>query len=83
MYLTDEQRKRLAQRAEDAGVSEAEIIRQILDVALDIDNGREDALAALDAAFGVCRDYPDWREWLAWVRGSEGGADERLKKLGL
>ncbi len=82
MYLTDEQRKRLARRAKDAGVSEAEIVRQILDDALDIDNGKDELLAALEATAGICKDYPDWPEWLAQVRGGKG-ADARLKELGL
>lgn len=83
MYLTDEQRKRIAQRAKDAGVSQAEVIRQILDEALGIDDGRDERLEAVQAAFGICRDYPDWPEWLRQVRGTEGGADARLRKLGL
>lgn len=82
MYLTDEQRIRIARRAGDAGVSQAEVIRRILDQALGIDEGRAERLAAVQAAFGICRDYPDWPEWLREVRG-EGGADARLKKLGL
>ena len=81
MYLTDEQRRRLAQRAKDAGTSEAAVVRQILDEALGIERSTEEILAALDAAFGCCKDYPDWPEWLAAVRGK--GADARLKELGL
>jgi plasmid stability protein len=82
MYLTDEQRKRLARRAKDAGSSEAAVIRQILDEALGIEDGRDEALAAIDAAFGICKDLPPWQEWLATVRGTEGGADARLKRMG-
>jgi hypothetical protein len=82
MYLTDDQRKLIAQRAEDAGVSQAEIIRQILDEALGIDDGRDELMEALQSTFGICRDYPPWEEWLASVRGTEGGADARLKRLG-
>jgi plasmid stability protein len=82
MYLTDEQRKRLAQRARDVGTSEAAVIRQILDAALGIDDGTDELLAAIDATFGICRDYPGWEEWLANVRGTEGGADARLKRMG-
>jgi hypothetical protein len=80
MYLTDEQRKRLAQRAKDAGTSEASVIREILDDALGIDHA-EERLARARKAFGSCKDYPDWPEWLSSVRGK--GADERLKELGL
>ena len=81
MYLTDEQRKRLAQRAKDAGTSEAAVIRQILDEALGIDDGAQARLDAVQSVFGICKDYPGWEEWLAYVRGTEGGADERLRKL--
>jgi hypothetical protein len=82
MYLTDEQRRRLARRAKDAGVSQAEVIRRILDEALGLDDGTDELLAAFDAAFGICKDYPDWPEWLASVRSGKG-ADARLKELGL
>jgi plasmid stability protein len=81
MYLTDEQRKRLKQRATDAGVSEAEVIRSILDESLGIDDGTDDLLAAIEATFGICIDYPDWPEWLREMRGRT--ANERLKELGL
>ena len=82
MYLTDEQRKRLAQRAKDAGTSEAAVIREILDEALGIEEGTDELLAALRATKGICKDYPDWPEWLRQVRGGKG-ADARLKELGL
>ena len=79
MYLTDEQRKRLAQRASEAGTSEAAVIRDILDDALGIDEDNTDeALAAIDAAFGVCKDYPDWPEWLQEVRA---GLQVRVRDL--
>lgn len=81
IYLTDEQRERIARRAEDAGVSQAEIIRRVLDEALDIDTRDEERVAAVDATAGILPDAPDWPEWLAAVRG--GGADRRLRKLGL
>ena len=81
MYLTDEQRKRLAQRAKDAGTSEAAVIRQVLDEALGIESPANDKVAQARLAFGACKDYPDWPEWLAGVRGK--GADARLKELGL
>jgi len=79
VYLTDEQRKRLAQRASEAGTSEAAVIRDILDDALGIDEDNTDeALAAIDAAFGVCKDYPDWPEWLQEVRA---GLQVRVRDL--
>ncbi len=80
MYLTDEQRKRLKQRATDSGRSEAEVVREILDEALGIGDRTEKLLEALDAAFGICKDYPDWPEWLQNVRGTQT-MDERLKEL--
>lgn len=83
MYLTDEQRKRIAERARDEGLSQAAVIRRILDKALDIDDGHEARMAALRSTFGICKDYPPWQEWLAYVRGTEGGADARLRRMGL
>jgi hypothetical protein len=81
LYLTDEQRERLARRAEDAGTSEAAIVRRILDEALGLDEGNAERLAAVDATAGLVADADDWPEWLQRVRGA--GADRRLKDLGL
>lgn len=81
IYLTDEQLRRIARQAEDAGVSQAEIVRRILDVGLGIDQGSAERIAAVEATAGILRDYPDWPEWLARVRGK--GADRRLRDLGL
>ena len=81
MYLTEEQRKRLGQRARDSGTSEAEVVRGILDEALGISNGTDELLAAIRSTAGICKDYPDWPEWLKSVRGRT--LDERLKDLGL
>jgi hypothetical protein len=58
IYLTDEQRRRLDARARAEGVSRAELIRAMLDRALD-DGGSEmlDAdLAAIDDSFGAVTD---------------------------
>lgn len=55
IYLTDEQRRRLDARARTEGVSRAELIRAMLDRALD-DGGSEllDAdLAAIEGSFGA------------------------------
>ncbi len=82
IHLTDKQRDRLAIRAKDAGVLEAEVVRRILDKALGIDDGHDERMAAFDAAFGICKDYPEWPEWLSSVRSGKG-ADQRLKELGL
>ncbi|MBI4814796.1 MAG: antitoxin [Deltaproteobacteria bacterium] len=81
VYLTDEQRSRLARRAKDAGVSEAEVLRRILDEALGINDRQRERIAAIDSTAGVLADAPDWPDWLQSVRGR--GADERLKGLGL
>jgi len=81
MYLTDEQRDRLAERAEADGVSSAEVIRRILDEALGLMGGGASRVAAVDATAGILADAPDWPEWLKRVR--KGGADARLRELGL
>ena len=81
IYLTDEQRTEVARRADDAGVSSAEVIRRILDAALGLDDHADARVAAVDATAGVLAGAPDWPQWLASVRGR--GADERLEQLGL
>jgi len=81
VYLTDEQRRRLARRAADDGISQAEIIRRILDRDLGIESGIDDRLAVVDATAGLLAGHPDWPEWLADIRGP--GASERLHRLGL
>ena len=79
IYISDEQERRVAARAADAGVSKAEIIRRLLDRGLGIDDGAEARVRAVDDSFGVVPDAPDWPEWLADVRGAD--ADERLRRL--
>jgi hypothetical protein len=81
VYLTEEQRRRLALRAADDGTSQAEVIRRILDRELGILRGMGDRVAIVDATAGVLADHPDWPEWLAEVRGV--GSSERLRQLGL
>ena len=81
LYLTDEQRDRIARQADDAGVSQAEIVRRLLDGALGIDAGTEERVAAIDATAGLLSDAPDWPEWLERVRGR--GSGRRLRDLGL
>jgi hypothetical protein len=80
IYLTDEQRRRIASLAADAATSQAAVIRRILDEALGVDDGTRARVAAVDATAGMLPDAPDWPEWLAEVRGD--GADERLSSLG-
>ena len=54
IYLTDEQRERLDQRAQAAGMSRAELIRQILDRDLFGDQERlAGDLAAIEESFGA------------------------------
>lgn len=81
IYLTDEQRRRISQLAKDGNVSQAEVIRRVLDHALGFDDGADDRVAAVDATAGILAGAPDWPEWLAQVR--TGTADERLAALGL
>lgn len=82
IYLTDEQVRRIADRAADQGVSKAEVIRQILDAELDPDTSDAADRAVILATAGICADYPDWPDWLAEVR-PPGGAAARLESLGL
>ena len=80
IYISEEQDRRIARRAADAGASKAEIIRRLLDRGLGIDDGAEVRLRAVDETFGILPEAPDWPEWLAQVRGVD--ADERLRRLG-
>ena len=81
LYLTEEQRKRLRRKADDAGTSEAEVVRRILDEALGLADSRHERVAAIRATAGLLADAPDWPEWLASVRGASAAA--RLDELGL
>jgi len=81
MYLTDAQRARLSERARASGVSEAEVIRRILDDALGLGSDDDARVAVVDETAGLLSDAPDWPDWLRAVRGS--GADDRLRQLGL
>ena len=69
VYLTEEQRRRVAVRAADDGTSQAEVIRRILDRELGILRGGGDQVAIVNATAGVLACHPDWPEWLADVRG--------------
>jgi hypothetical protein len=80
IYITEDQDRRIAARAEDAGVSKAEVIRRLLDGGLRIDDGMESRMRAVEETFGIVPEAPDWPEWLAAVRGAP--ADERLRRLG-
>ena len=58
IYLTDEQRQRLDARARAEGVSRAELIRAMLDRALDIGGSEllDSDLAAIEGSFGAVTD---------------------------
>jgi hypothetical protein len=79
IYITDQQQCRIADRAKDARVPKAEVIRQLLDQGLGIDDGADQRRRAIAATAGVLEDAEDWQAWLARVRGT--GADDRLKQL--
>jgi hypothetical protein len=79
IYITDEQERRIAVRAADAGVSKAQAIRRMLDQSLGIDDGAESRRRAIRATAGALPDADDWQAWLAGVRGS--AAAERLARL--
>jgi hypothetical protein len=81
LYLTEEQRHRIARRAADSGVSQAEVIRRILDEALGIGQGKDERRAAIQATAGILADAPDWPEWLRRARGAP--TKQRLRDLGL
>lgn len=79
IYITEEQQRRIAARAADAGVSKAQVIRRMLDEGLGVDDGAEERRRAIRATAGTLPGADDWQPWLARVRG--GGADERLRRL--
>lgn len=79
IYLTDEQDRLVAARAEDAGVAKAEVIRSLLDAGLGLSDGAQEQRRAISETFGILPDAPDWPDWLSEVRGT--GADERLSRL--
>jgi hypothetical protein len=81
IYLTDEQRERIARMADDRGVSKAEVIRRILDRSLGIGSDADERVEAVIATAGVMPDAPDWPEWQRRIRGRS--ADERLRDLEL
>lgn len=79
IYITEEQERRIASRAADAGVSKAQVIRRMLDEGLGVDDGAEERRRAIRATAGALPDADGWESWLARVRG--GGADDRLRRL--
>ncbi len=81
IYITEEQSARIVELAEQQGVSQAQVIRQLLDAGLETGDPEAEARAAIRATAGVLADAPDWPEWQAAVRGRS--ADERLSDQGL
>jgi predicted nucleic acid-binding protein len=81
VYLTDVQRRQLARRATDEGISQAEVVRRILDRELGILRGTDDRVAVVEATAGVLADHPDWPQWLADVRGAGSSAPSRPVKI--
>lgn len=81
IYLTDEQRERIARMADDRGVSKAEVIRRILDRSLGIGSDADERVEAVTATAGIMPGAADWPEWQHRIRGRS--ADERLRDLGL
>ena len=79
IYIREDQAQRILEEAEERGVSQAELIRQILDAALDTGDAEAEARAAILATAGVLRDAPDWPEWQRSVRGRT--AADRLDEL--
>ncbi len=81
IYLTDEQQRRIADIAADRQVPKAEVIRNILDAALDTGDAGREADAVIRSTSGLLADYPGWEAWQRSVRGRT--AHERLESLGL
>ena len=81
IYITDEQAARIAELAEFRRVSKAEVIRGILDEALEVGDAETEASAGIRTTAGSMPDAPDWQEWQESVRGKS--ADGRLKNFGL
>lgn len=69
VYLTEAQDRRLAQIAEERGISRAGALRWALDSALETGDAEAEARAVILATAGILSDYPDWPEWQRAVRG--------------
>jgi transposase len=81
IYLSDEQRSRVAARAQKRQCAQSEVIREILDRGLGIEHDSSDALTAIRETAGMLADAPEWDTWQRSVRGRS--ANERLEALGL
>ena len=76
IYLTVDQRTRIATRAKERSCAQSEIIRELLDRGLGINPVDHDSGAAIRETAGLLADAPDWQEWQRSVRGRT--AEERL-----
>lgn len=74
VYLTEAQDRRLAQLADERGVSKAGALRWALDTALDTGDAEAEARSVILATAGLLADYPDWQEWQRSVRGRTAAA---------
>lgn len=81
IYITMEQAVRIRDIARDRGVSQAHVIRKMLDDALETGDPEAEARAAIMAMAGVLAGAHDRPEWQARTRGRS--ADERLRDHGL
>ncbi|HEX7000351.1 MAG TPA: CopG family transcriptional regulator [Trueperaceae bacterium] len=81
IYITAEQSRKIRELARRRGVSQAQVIRQVLDAGLETGDPEAEARAAILATAGILADAPEWPEWQASVRGRT--ADERLTDQGL
>jgi hypothetical protein len=79
IYLTDEQRSRVAERAHERGCAQSQIIRELLDRGLGIAAEPDDPVAAIRETAGLLADEADWETWQASVLGRS--ADQRLTAL--
>lgn len=76
IYLTEKQRDRLDERARANGMSRAELVRRMIDRALEGETDQLEAdLAAIDGSFGALADT-DWSS-----DRSDGARGEHLDRL--
>lgn len=80
IYITSEQARELKAEARRRRISMAQVIRQILDAALETGDPEAEARAGIVATAGILPDAPDWPEWQAAVRGRS--AADRLTDSG-
>lgn len=69
IYITDEQAREIKAIARRRRISMAQVIRQILDSALETGDPEAEARAGILATAGILPEAPDWPEWQAAVRG--------------